>query len=115
MARELSFENFLKELGARLGAAAVVVGVFFGLGYVNRTDLLGLSSRLGTQRTFFVVGFVSVGILPWGGFYSSNTEVDFAPTAMGNIERASYLWSIRSVNTSKSAFRDRSVRRARRL
>lgn len=57
MGRDLSFKSFLKDLGMRLGAAAVVVGIFFGLGYVNRTDLFGLSSLLGTQLAFFAVAF----------------------------------------------------------
>mgnify|MGYP006277496729 CR=1 FL=1 len=61
MRRDLSFETFLEELGLRIGAAAVVVSVFLGLGYVGRTDLLGLSSLLGTQLLFFAVAFVLVG------------------------------------------------------
>lgn len=61
MGRDLSLENFLKDLGARIGAAAVVVGIFFGLGYVNRTDFLGLSGLLGGQA-FFAVAFVLVGV-----------------------------------------------------
>jgi hypothetical protein len=35
MASDLSFKNFLKDLGMRIGAAAVVLGIFFGLGYAN--------------------------------------------------------------------------------
>jgi hypothetical protein len=46
----------------RIGAAAVVVCVFFGLGYVNRTDLFGLSGLLDNQLVFFAVAFVLVGI-----------------------------------------------------
>lgn len=66
MARDLTFVNFLKDLGMRVGAAAVVVGVFFGLGYVNRTDFLGLSSLLGNQLAFFAVAFLLVGIVSSG-------------------------------------------------
>lgn len=47
MARDFTLGNFLKELGMRIGAAAVVVGVFFVLGYLNRTDLLGSSGVRG--------------------------------------------------------------------
>lgn len=69
MARDLTFKNFLKELGMRLGAAAVVVGVFFGLGYLNRTDFLGLSSLLSNRSSFVAVSFLLIGIisLSWIG------------------------------------------------
>ena len=66
MARDLTFENFLKELGMRLGAAGVVVGVFFGLGYIRRTGFLGLSDLLGTRLAFFAVAFLLVGIVSAG-------------------------------------------------
>lgn len=66
MARDLTFSNFLKELGMRVGAAAVVVGIFFGLGYLNRTDFLGLSGLLGNQIAFFGVAFLLVGIVSAG-------------------------------------------------
>lgn len=62
MSRDLSFKNFLKDLGMRLGAAAIVVGIFFGLGYINRTDLFGLSSLLGNQFVFFAVAFLLIGV-----------------------------------------------------
>lgn len=70
MARDLTFKNFLKGLGMRIGAAAVVLGVFFGLGYLNRTDFIGLSSLLGNRLVFFAVAFLLVGIssLLWMGF-----------------------------------------------
>ena len=66
MARDFTFENFLKDLGMRTGAAVVVVGIFFGLGYINRTDFLGLSSLLGNQLIFFATAFLLVGIVPLG-------------------------------------------------
>lgn len=61
MGRDLSFKNFLKDFGMRIGAAAVVVSIFFSLGYVNRTDLFGLSSLLGDQFVFFAIAFLLVG------------------------------------------------------
>jgi hypothetical protein len=66
MSRDLTLSNFLKELGMRIGAAAVVLGIFFGLGYVNRTDLLGLSGFLGTQFVFFTVAFLLIGMVSLG-------------------------------------------------
>ncbi|WP_410765729.1 hypothetical protein [Haloferax sp. DFSO60] len=63
---EMSIKSALKELGMRTGAAAVVVGVFVGLGYLNRTDFLGLSSALGTQHAFFAAAFLLVGVLSGG-------------------------------------------------
>lgn len=66
MARDLTFENLLKDLGMRIGAAAVVLGIFFGLGYLNRTDFLGLSGLLGNQLGFFAVAFLLVGIVSLG-------------------------------------------------
>ena len=52
-----SFEGFLKDLGMRIGAAIVVISVFFGLGYVKRTDFLGLGSLLDSGLSFFFVVF----------------------------------------------------------
>ena len=63
MGRDLSFNSFLQELVMRLGAAAVVVGIFFGLGYANRTNFLGLSSVLGDTFGFFAVAFLLVGVV----------------------------------------------------
>lgn len=62
MDRDLSFQNFLKDLGMRIGAAAVVLGIFFGLGYATQTDFLGASSFLGNQASFFVATFLLIGI-----------------------------------------------------
>ncbi|MGB9965695.1 hypothetical protein [Halobacterium sp. CBA1126] len=63
MGRDLSFGSFLRDLGLRLGAAAVVLGVFVGLGYVNRTNLFGLSRLLGSQVVFFAVAFLVIGLV----------------------------------------------------
>lgn len=66
MARDLTFGNFLKEFGMRVGAAAVVVGIFFGLGYLNRTNFLGLSGLFENQIAFFGVAFLLIGIVSAG-------------------------------------------------
>jgi NhaP-type Na+/H+ and K+/H+ antiporter len=58
-----TFRNFLKDMGMRLGAAAVVLVIFFGLGYINRTDFLGLSRFLNTRFSFFTAAFILVGIV----------------------------------------------------
>lgn len=63
---DLTFWNFLKEVGLRLGAAVVVVGTFFSLGYANRTDFLGVSALLNDRLTFFVVAFFVIGIASLG-------------------------------------------------
>lgn len=66
MAPDTTLKSFLSDLGMRLGAAAVVVGIFFGLSYLNRTDLFGLSRLLGNQFAFFTVAFLLVGIVSVG-------------------------------------------------
>jgi len=48
-----SFKSFLNDLSMRIGAAIVVISVFFGLGYVKRTDFLGLSDLLESGTAFF--------------------------------------------------------------
>lgn len=63
MAKRGSFRHFLKDLGMRLAAGAVVVGVFFGLGYIKRTDLLGLSGLLESQLAFFATAFILIGLI----------------------------------------------------
>ena len=63
MARDWTLEAFLRDFGARIGAAAVVLGIFFGLGYLNRTDVLGLSRLLGSQVGFFATAFLLVGVV----------------------------------------------------
>lgn len=66
MDRDPALGNFLKDIGARAGAAAVVVGVFVGLGYVNRTGFLGRSGLLDTRTAFFAVAFLVVGFVALG-------------------------------------------------
>lgn len=63
MSRDYTFSGFLKEFGMRLSAAAVVLVIFFGLGYINRTNLFGLSNFLGSQLVFFIVAFSLVGLV----------------------------------------------------
>lgn len=60
MAERFTFQNFVRDLGMRLGAAAVVISIFFGLGYIKRTDLLGLSSVLDGQLSFFTAAFLLI-------------------------------------------------------
>lgn len=66
MARDWTLENFLKELGTRIGAAAVVVGVFAGLGSLARTGFLGLSHLLGDPVAFVATAFLLVGLASAG-------------------------------------------------
>lgn len=61
MSRELTFRNFLEDLGMRITAVVTVVGIFYGLGYIKRTDLLGLSWLIDTTTSFFTAGFLLVG------------------------------------------------------
>ena len=70
-----TLQNFLKELGMRLGAAVVVVGSFVGLGYANRTNLFGLSRVLNNQLAFFAIAFLLVGVasLGWVTFQQYRT------------------------------------------
>lgn len=58
-----SLEGFLKDLSIRIGAATVVISVFFGLGYVNRTDFLGLGSLFENGTAFFTAAFGIIGFL----------------------------------------------------
>ena len=58
-----SFQGFLEDLGMRVVAALVVISVFFGLGYVKRTDLLGLGSLLQSGTAFFGAAFGLIGFL----------------------------------------------------
>jgi hypothetical protein len=66
MAHDSTLENFLKDLGLRIGAAVVVLGIFFGLGYLGRVDFLGLAGLLDTQLGFFAVAFLLVGLVSVG-------------------------------------------------
>lgn len=70
MARDLTVANFLRELGLRFAAAAVVVGIFVVAGYLNRSDIFGLSGLLGDEFGFFALAFslVALAALGWIGF-----------------------------------------------
>lgn len=57
---EWTLQNFLKDVGMRLGAAGVVVGTFVGLGSLARTDLFGASALLDSRVAFFTVAFLLV-------------------------------------------------------
>lgn len=50
-------EHLKNDLKMRIGAASLVISVFFGLGYVKRTDLLGLGSLLESGTAFFTAAF----------------------------------------------------------
>lgn len=50
------------DLGLRLGAATVVLVIFFGLGYVKRSNLLGLAGFFESQLAFFTIAFFLVGV-----------------------------------------------------
>ena len=63
MAEIGSFNHFVEDLGMRIGAATIVISVFFGLGYVKRTDFLGLSGLLDSGLAFFSAAFVINGFL----------------------------------------------------
>jgi len=67
MTGDFALKNFLKDLGMRLGAAAVVVGIFFGLGYLNRINFFGFSTLLDSQSIFFGTAFGLIGLasLTW--------------------------------------------------
>jgi hypothetical protein len=54
-------QHLKNDLKMRIGAGAVVIAVFFGLGYVKRTDLLGLVSLLGSGTAFFTAAFGMIG------------------------------------------------------
>lgn len=66
MVPEPTLEGFLRDLGLRIGAGVVVIGIFFGLGYLNRTDFLGLSDLLGDQTVFFGSAFLLVTLAALG-------------------------------------------------
>lgn len=66
MTRKSTAVEFLRDLALRVGAAVTVVAIFVALGYVNRTDLFGLSSVLGNQGAFFAAAFALVGLVALG-------------------------------------------------
>jgi hypothetical protein len=63
MGRDLSLKNLFRELAMRVGAAAVVFGVFVGVGYLSRTEAFGLATLLDDRATFFTVAFLLIGCL----------------------------------------------------
>ncbi|WP_435128785.1 hypothetical protein [Halobaculum sp. D14] len=70
MARDFSFRSFVRELGSRLAAAGVVLGIFFGLARLKTADIPVVSAALETQFVFFVAAFGLVGLAAalWIGF-----------------------------------------------
>lgn len=66
MARRFTFRNMIKDLGMRIGAAAVALGVFFGLGYVKSTNFLGLSGILDSQLFFLAIALLLIGLISVG-------------------------------------------------
>jgi predicted outer membrane lipoprotein len=63
MANYGTVEGLLRDIGIRVGAAIVVISVFFGLGYVKRTGFLGLGSLLESGTAFFTAAFGIIGAL----------------------------------------------------
>jgi len=63
MGRGGSIRDFLKDLGMRVVAALVVISVFFGLGYVKRTNLFGLGALLSSGTAFFAAAFGIIGCI----------------------------------------------------
>jgi len=66
MSRDFTVRNFLSDLGLRVAAAGVVVGIFVGLGYIKRMDIPGLSELLGTEAGFFGTAFLLIGLVAAG-------------------------------------------------
>lgn len=50
----------------RIGAAAVVVGIFFGLGYIKKANFLGLADVLDSQIAFFSAAFSLITLVAVG-------------------------------------------------
>lgn len=63
MSDRFTVRNFVKDFGMRIGAAAIVLGIFFGLGYFKRTNLLGLASVLGSQLAFITAAFLLITLV----------------------------------------------------
>ena len=72
MAERFTFRNFLKDLGMRIGAAVIVIGIFFGLGWINQKNFLGLSSILGNQFGFFLTGFALITLVAISWIFLQN-------------------------------------------
>jgi hypothetical protein len=56
-----SIRGFLEDVGMRAVAAMVVISVFFGLGYLRRTNLFGLGALLDSGTAFFAAAFGTYG------------------------------------------------------
>jgi len=63
MSRDFTFREFLSDLGLRVAAAGIVVGIFVGLGRAKRTDIPGLSGLLSTEAGFFATAFLLIGLV----------------------------------------------------
>jgi len=63
MSRDFTFGEFLSDLGLRVAAAGVVLGIFVGLGYAKRMDIPGLSGLLSTEAGFFATAFLLIGLV----------------------------------------------------
>ncbi len=66
MAHDFTVRSFLNDLGLRIAAAGIVVGIFVGLGYAKRLDIPGLSGLLGTEMGFFATAFLLIGLVAAG-------------------------------------------------
>lgn len=75
MADRGSFKHFLKDLGMRLVAGVVVIGIFFGLGYSKRTDFLGLAGVLDSQLAFFTAAFLLITLVAVGWILYQQSKV----------------------------------------
>jgi membrane associated rhomboid family serine protease len=59
---EVEIKQHIKnDLNMHIGAALIVISVFFGLGFVKRTDFLGLGSLLESGKAFFAAVFGTIG------------------------------------------------------
>lgn len=58
-----SIRGFLEDVGMRAVAAMVVISVFFGLGYLRRTNLFGLGALLDSGTAFFAAAFGTIGCI----------------------------------------------------
>ncbi|MFB6216027.1 MAG: hypothetical protein ABEJ72_03540 [Candidatus Aenigmatarchaeota archaeon] len=54
-------EHLKDDLKMRIGAALVVISVFFGLGHIKRTDFLGLAGLLEGGPAFFTAALGLTG------------------------------------------------------
>lgn len=63
MAERGTIRHLVKDLGMRLAAAVVVIGIFFGLGYLKSNNILGLRGLLKSETAFFAAAFGLVGVV----------------------------------------------------